>query len=173
MKISLAIPNDIDELVSLINSAYRGDASRVGWTTEADLLDGDLRTDEENLRNTLAQEGAMMLKHVSDDNNITGCVFLKVQERGLYLGMLSVSPVLQDAGIGKKLMIAAELMAREKGCASIFMNVISLRKELISWYERRGYTLTGETKPLPADQRFGKPTQPLEFAIMEKMILPE
>lgn len=170
MEISRVTPNDIDELVVLINSAYRGDASRAGWTTEADFLEGDLRTDAESLRLILDREDSMMLKHVSPDHTITGCVLLRVEERGLYLGMLSVSPGSQDGGIGKKLMAASETLAASKGCRSIFMNVISLRKELIAWYERRGYVLTGETKPMPTDHRFGKPTQPLEFAIMEKMI---
>lgn len=173
MYISTAQFNDIPALVDLINSAYRGEASKKGWTTEADLLEGELRTDNEMLKGIMDRPAAVILKHTETDGAITGSVFLEVQERGLYLGMLSVSPLLQAAGIGKKMMQAAEVFAREKNCSCIFMNVISLREELIAWYERLGYRKTGERKPLPADTRFGKPVQPLEFAIMEKKISPE
>jgi ribosomal protein S18 acetylase RimI-like enzyme len=96
-------------------------------------------------------------------------VYLEKKERGLYLGMLTVSPLQQANGIGKKLLAAAEVFAKEKNCHCIFMNVISVRQELIAWYERHGYNKTEERKPLPADNRFGKPTQPLEFIIMEKV----
>jgi len=170
MIITQATPADVEQLVPLINSAYRGEASRQGWTTEADLLDGALRTDVPTLTALMQQEGAMMLKHVEDDGRITGCVFLQVKPRGLYLGMLTVSPEKQDSGIGKRLMHAAEAVAHGSKCPAIFMNVISLRLELIAWYERRGYCLTGETKPMPDDKRFGIPRQPLEFAIMEKKL---
>ena len=168
MTISTAINADVPALVSLINSAYRGDASRKGWTTEADLLEGDLRTDIPTLTQTMNKPAAVILKHSDADGRITGCVFLQKVPRGLYLGMLSVSPELQAAGIGKKLLEAATLHARSNDCSVIYMNVISLRHELIAWYERHGYHLTGETSPLPADNRFGVPTQPIEFAIMIK-----
>jgi len=170
MIITRATTDDVEKLVPLINSAYRGEASRKGWTTEADLLDGELRTDIPTLTALMQKEGVMMLKHVEDDGSITGCVFLQVQSGRLYLGMLSVSPGKQDSGIGKRLLHAAEAVAHGNQCSSIFMNVISLRLELIAWYERRGYCRTGETKPLPDDHRFGIPRQPLEFAIMEKKI---
>lgn len=173
MSISIATKNDIPSLVALINSAYRGEASKKGWTTEADLLEGELRTDNNMLREIMDRPAAVILKHTAPDGSITGSVFLEVQERGLYLGMLSVSPLLQTGGIGKKLMQAAEAFAREKNCPCIFMNVISVREELIAWYERLGYRDTGERKPLTGDTRFGKPVQPLEFAIMEKKINPE
>lgn len=169
MPVTTASIEDILQLVSLINSAYRGEASRQGWTTEADLLEGELRTDIPTLSSLMNEIDGMVLKYFTDEG-IIGSVYLKVQERGLYLGMLTVSPLKQAAGIGKELMKAAEEIAREKNCPCIFMNVISVRPELIAWYERQGYYKTGETKPLPADTKFGKPTRPLEFAIMEKTI---
>ena len=170
MTISIATTADIPSLVSLINSAYRGEASRKGWTTEADLLVGELRTDISTLTQTMNKPGAVILKYTDDVARIVGCVFLQKLERGLYLGMLSVSPELQAAGIGKKLLEAATHHARSNDCPVIYMSVISVRHELIAWYERHGYHLTGETSPLPADNRFGVPTQPIEFAIMEKEI---
>ena len=168
MPVSPASPKDLPALVSLINSAYRGEASKKGWTTEADLLQGELRTDMASLTDVLKNKDSIMLKYVSEDSGITGCVYLHKQQRGLYLGMLTVSPLVQGGGIGKKLLSAAESFARENNCSSIFMNVISVRHELIAWYERHGYRQTDERKPFPADQRFGIPAQTLEFLIMEK-----
>jgi ribosomal protein S18 acetylase RimI-like enzyme len=170
MPILAATIQDISVLVPLINSAYRGEASKKGWTTEADLLQGELRTDIPSLTNLLKNPDAVMLKYLTAEGTITGCVYLEKMQRGLYLGMLTVSPLQQASGIGKQLLAAAEEYAKEKKCLGIFMNVISVREELISWYERHGYYKTGETKPLPADNRFGTPTQPLQFIIMEKMV---
>lgn len=159
---------DTETIVELVNSAYRGEASKQGWTTEADLLEGSLRTDVPTLSALMHQPGSVVLKYTADDGTIAGCVYLQKQERGLYLGMLTVSPKLQAAGIGRQLMQAAEAHALAVDCACIFMNVISLRAELIAWYERLGFYKTGETKPMATDPRFGVPVQPLEFAIMEK-----
>ncbi len=166
MLISTAVTNDIPELVLLINSAYRGEASKKGWTTEADLLEGELRTDIPSLTNLLNNPATVMLKYTTPEGVITGCVFLEKMKRGLYLGMLTVSPLQQANGIGKQLLSAAAVYAKENNCSSIFMNVISIRMELIAWYERQGYRKTAETKPLPIDTHFVIPTQPLEFVIM-------
>lgn len=172
MLLSKANIEDIPALVALMNSAYRGEISKKGWTTEADLLKGELRTDIPTLTDLVNRPLAVFIKYTNDDGVIIGCVFLEKQERGLYLGMLSVSPGQQAGGVGKQLMNAAEQYALEIKCPSIFMNVISLRYELIAWYERMGYQKTGETKPFPADDtRFGVPTRPLEFIIMQKNIL--
>ena len=168
MPISTAQKEDIPLLVSLINSAYRGEVSKKGWTTEADLLEGEARTDDPTLAAIMEKPSSVILKYITEDGLLVGSVYLDIQEKGLYLGMLTVSPQLQAAGIGKQLMKAAEEFAREKNCTCIFMNVISLRHELIGWYERLGYTKTGETKPFPSDPRFGVPLQPLEFHIMQK-----
>ena len=168
MPVLKASIEDIAELVPLINSAYRGDASKKGWTTEAELLVGAMRTDVAMLTELMSNPNATVLKFVDEKNKIIGSVYLDIQERGLYLGMLTVSPMLQAGGIGKQLMFASETIAKENNCYCIFMNVISVRQELVAWYERLGYYKTGETKPLPADNRFGIPTQPIEFAIMEK-----
>jgi len=170
MPILTATSTDIPALEELLNSAYRGEASKKGWTTEADLLEGDQRTDALTLHQLMQTPGAVFLKCINEQNKIEGCVFLHKNEDKLYLGMLSVSPLIQATGIGKQLMAAAESYARDQKCSSIFMKVISARHELISWYERKGYRKTGETEPFPTDNRFGIPTQSLEFIIMEKEI---
>jgi ribosomal protein S18 acetylase RimI-like enzyme len=167
--ITQASINDIPELNILINSAYRGEASRQGWTTEADLLDG-LRCDEDMLAQMMHTPGLLFLKYV-EDGRILGCVRLENHGQHLYLGMLSVSPAMQGKGTGKKLLLAAEEEARRQGCSSIYMTVISARTELIAWYERHGYAQTGQSQPFEAeDPRFGVARMPLEFVVMEKGI---
>lgn len=169
-----ATEQDIPALNQLVNSAYRGDSSRRGWTTEADLLDG-IRTDEAGLRTMLRKPTATILKY-QEDGQLLGCVYLeqKGDESGkasLYLGMLTVAPDAQAGGIGKQLMAAAEQVARDRQCRTIRMTVIPQRHELIAFYERRGYRATGETEPFPMnDSRFGLPKQPLLFMVMEKVI---
>lgn len=168
MKIIPADATDIPALVVLLNSGYRGDASKKGWTTEADLIRGDLRTDENSLQTLMKKSGAIFLKYINEQTKVEGCVFLEKKEDKLYLGMLCVSPEAQAKGIGKQMMKAATEYARSQSCRSIFMKVISVRRELVAWYEKQGYKKTGEKEPFPDDNRFGTPTQPLEFIILEK-----
>lgn len=167
--IAPASREDIPALNRLVNSAYRGDSSRKGWTTEADLLDG-IRTDPEALKDMMEQPGAVILKCTDESGALRGCVFLKRTESQLYLGMLTVTPELQGGGIGKKLLEASEAYALENGCNKIVMTVISVRNELIAWYERKGFRTTGEKSPFPTDPRFGIPKQQLEFVVMEKAL---
>ena len=169
--VSFATTADIPELVRLINSAYRGESSKKGWTTEADLLDGQ-RTDEEGLSTLMTKPGSVLLKYVNAEDKICACVNLQQQSQKLYLGMLTVSPTLQGSGIGKKLLAASQNYARQNKFETIRMTVISIRQELIEWYERHGYHRTGETQPFPTgDPRFGIPKQFLEFVVLEKEII--
>jgi N-acetylglutamate synthase-like GNAT family acetyltransferase len=160
---------DAKALDVLVNSAYRGETSKQGWTTEADLLDGT-RIDEAGLTELIKKPGTTVLVY-KEANAILGCVELRKEGDKLYLGMLSVKPDRQGKGIGKKLLVAAEVNARQLQCSEIYMTVISIRKELIDWYLRHGYRLTGEKKPfiLP-DKRWGIPKQELEFVVLEKLI---
>lgn len=162
-----ASDKDIPHLVKLINSAYRGEASRKGWTTEADLISGELRVDDESLRKLFSNKNAIMVV-VRNEKMIPACVYLEKQERELYLGMLSVSPEMQGQSLGKRLLAAAEDYARKNELSSIIMNVISKRIDLINWYKRHGYFETGETRPFPSDNKFGIPLEPLEFTVLKK-----
>ncbi len=167
MNISKATVEDVPGMVALINSAYRGEHSKKGWTTEADLLDG-VRTDAGTLEEMINKDGAAILKFTNEENKIQGCVYLEKKEHKMYLGMLTVSPLEQAKGIGKKLLDAAEKYTRDKGCSMIEMTVISVRRELIAWYEKYGYYKTGERKPFPTDIKFGIPKQALEFVVLQK-----
>ncbi|HTL09695.1 MAG TPA: GNAT family N-acetyltransferase, partial [Chitinophagaceae bacterium] len=146
-----------------------GEDAKKGWTTEADLLDG-IRTDEDALQSLMQTPGAVMLTARDTENTIAGCVYLERQAGSFYLGMLTVSPLLQAGGIGKQLLYAAEDYVRQQGYNSITMSVISVRHELIAWYQRHGYAATGDTKPFPSSPAFGIPKQPLEFIVMKKTL---
>lgn len=166
--ISFAELKNISELNALVNSAYRGDSSRQGWTTEADLLDG-IRIDEERLAELIQKQDSVILKYTDGNGQITGCVHLEKKGDRMYLGMLTVSPILQSKGIGKELIRASEEYAQKQGCSSVYMSVITDRTELIAWYEKYGYKNTGIKKPFPmGDPRFGLPKKQLEFVILEK-----
>ena len=170
MSIEIAQPKDILALVSLMDNAYRGEGSKQGWTSEADLFSGNKRTDEETVTRLMTRTGSVFLKHTNGTGNIDGCVFLHKKDSKLYLGMFSVAPSAQGKGIGKKLLNAADEYARLHNCSSIYMTVITVREELISWYERNGYRKTGKVLPFPVDERFGIPTRPLEMIVLEKQV---
>lgn len=167
-----AVPTDIPALHALVESAYRGEASRAGWTTEADLLDGQ-RTDPEDLASVLADpEQGMLTAWRGDD--LVGCILIARRGEGIgYFGMLSVSPMLQGGGLGRRLVGAAEaVMAKRFGARRVRISVIPQRDTLIAWYERLGYAATGETLPFPyGDERFGLPKRDdLSFIVMEKAL---
>jgi GNAT superfamily N-acetyltransferase len=167
LQISIATLADIPALVLLVNSAYRGESSKKGWTTEAELLDG-VRIMPESLLEQMNGQGQYIFKATNEQGNIVGCVSLLEKEQKIYLGMLTVQPTIQGGGIGKLLLNASEDFAKQKGKSCIEMTVISVRKELIAFYERRGYLLTGEKRPFPNDPKFGIHKQALEFIVMEK-----
>ncbi|MBT2559142.1 GNAT family N-acetyltransferase [Hymenobacter sp. ISL-91] len=172
LRFSPATATDLPALNRLVNRAYRGEASAQGWTTEAALLAGQ-RTDEADLRDQLEKPNAQFLlaRRVANDE-LVGSVFLQQQGPELYLGMLSVEPTLQAGGIGRQLVQAAESHARALGCQAVRMTVISVRHELLAWYERLGYQRTPETVAFPTDTRFGVPLQaePLVLQVLRKAL---
>jgi ribosomal protein S18 acetylase RimI-like enzyme len=172
LNISIATIQDTTAITALLNSAYRGQESRKGWTTEADLIVGEVRTSSESLQKIIQQPNSVMLKFTDSTSNIVGCVNLQKHNTKVYLGMLSVSPILQNAGIGKQLLAAADEYALQQNCSSIYMTVITQRTELINWYNRHGYSDTGERKPFIEDDETGKHLQKLEFMVLEKNLIP-
>lgn len=152
---------DIPELNTLVNMAYRGEISKVGWTTEAHLIEGT-RTEPSALKEMM-DVGHFELAF--DDQEMIGCVYVKKEAADvLYIGMLTVKPNAQSRGLGKQLMKRAEDLGREWGMKSTRMTVISERPELISYYERMGFKWNGKTEPFPeGDPRNGKPLKKLTF----------
>lgn len=173
LDVRVATADDAAALADLVNSAYRGDSSRVGWTTEADLLGGQ-RTDAEALVDVVARPEHVVLVH-GDDAMLLACVQLERTGDGCYLGMLTVRPTRQGGGLGARLLATAEMWASTHWRARfVRMTVIVQRLELIAWYERRGYVQTGERQPFPYnDRRFGLPRRDdLEFVVLKKALTP-
>jgi len=161
--------DDIAAIVALVESAYRGDASRAGWTTEADLLDGQ-RIDAAGVGELIPKADSRVLL-AEQNGELLGCVHVeKIDDRG-YFGMFSVRPTLQGGGVGGALLAEAERVVRTAwGCTRMTCTVISIRSELIAWYQRRGYRATGRFEPFPyGDIRFGLPKRDdLRFEVFVK-----
>ena len=162
---------DIDAIVALVTSAYRGESSRAGWTTEADLLDG-ARIDPEVLRADIARDGSRVVL-AERDSALLACAHVAVDGDAGYFGMFSVVPGLQGGGIGKQVLAECERIVRDDWrLPAMRMTVIDVRDELIAFYQRRGYRRTGITKPFPyGDARFGEPKRDdLRFEVLEKTL---
>ncbi|MFZ7095663.1 GNAT family N-acetyltransferase [Luteimonas dalianensis] len=171
-----ATPDDIDAIVALVTSAYRGDASRAGWTTEADLLDG-ARIDPDVLRADIERDNSIVLLAEAGDaageDRLQACAHVAVEDGGGYFGMFAVRPGLQGAGTGRTVLAECERIARDEWQLPFMrMTVLVQRGELIAWYQRRGYRRTGVFKPFPyGDERFGIPRRDdLRFETLEKAL---
>ncbi|MEU0209750.1 GNAT family N-acetyltransferase [Streptomyces canus] len=163
---------DVDTLVALVESAYRGDASRAGWTTEADILEGQ-RTDPEGVLAVIKSPDSRLLT-VEREGQAVACCQLEHRGTYAYFGMFAVSPALQGGGLGKVIIAEAERIARETwGVTEMHMTVISVRNDLVAWYERRGYRRTGQMTPFPyGDERFGVPQRDdLQFELLVKPLV--
>ncbi len=162
---------DIDAIVPLVEGSYRGDSSRAGWTTEADLLDG-MRIDAQRVREDLERKDSVVLLG-ERGGQLLACANVCIEAGAGYFGMFSVVPGMQGGGIGKQMLAEAERIAREEWKLPVMrMTVIDVRDELITFYERRGYHRTGIHKPFPyGDARFGIPKRDdLRFEILEKAL---
>ncbi|WP_194910907.1 GNAT family N-acetyltransferase [Catenulispora rubra] len=167
--IRMATVDDVPRIVALIESAYRGDSSRTGWTSEADLLDGQ-RTDEADVTATVIDQASRMMV-VESGADLVACCLVQHRETHAYFGMFAVSPKSQGGGLGKRVLTVAEQLARDEfGMTAMHMTVLRQRTDLIDFYVRRGYRRTGEMKPFPyGDERFGKPRRDdLEFEVLIK-----
>ncbi len=166
-----ATARDVDAVVALVESAYRGDASRTGWTTEADLLDGR-RTGPDDVLACINRTRSQVLL-AERDGKLLACAHVADEDGSGYFGMFSVVPGLQRAGVGRQVLAEAERIVRDQfGLPLMRMTVIDVREELIAYYERRGYRRTGVKKPFPyGDVRFGLPKRgDLRFEVLEKAL---
>ncbi len=166
--------DDVDAIVRLVESAYRGDASREGWTTEADFLEGQ-RTDRDEVGGLVARFPERRVVLAEEGGVLRACVRIddEPEHEAGYIGMFAVAPTLQGRGLGGALLAEAERVIREElGRARARMTVISIRTTLRAWYARKGYVATGETEPFPyGDARFGVPLRDdLVFDVLEKAL---
>jgi ribosomal protein S18 acetylase RimI-like enzyme len=161
---------DVPAVVALVDSAYRGDASRQGWTTEADLIGGQ-RTDAAAVADTIAAPDCRILLAEAAGDLVGCCMLERRAAQVAYFGMFAIRPDRQGAGLGRALLAQAERIAAEEfGATLMVMTVIRQRMELIAWYERLGYALTGEREPFPyGNERYGLPMRPdLEFVVLAR-----
>lgn len=168
-----AVRADADAVHALVERGYRGDSARRGWSHEADLLGGQ-RTDLAAILASLDDHARLTLV-ARRAGAIIGCVEITDRSDGLaYLGLLTVDPDRQAGGLGRWLIAAAEAEAVARfGATTMEMTVIRQRGELIAYYERRGYRLTGEERPFPhGDPRFGEPRRDdLVFVVFAKSLV--
>ena len=166
MELRKARPDEVDAIVALVESAYRGETGRQGWTTEADLLDGQ-RTDVAEVRELLPY-----VLIAEQNGELIGCCTLIPRDGYAYFGMFAVQPGLQGGGTGSLLLADAERVAAAGRAAYVELTVLSVRRELIDFYLRRGYAHTGETRPFPyGDDRFGRPRRDdLAFTVLSKQL---
>lgn len=153
-----AHPKDADILARFVNNAYRGEGAKVGWTTEAYLIDGQ-RTDPQSLRDIMSQPHHR-IEMAYEGDELVGCVHVTIEEKEdtLFFGLLTVAPKLQGAGLGRQILEHVEKVTRELKLSKMRMHVIHLRPELIAYYERRGFVATGKHEKFPeADPLFGLP----------------
>lgn len=180
VRFRLAVESDAPQLSALVNSAYRGESAKAGWTYESDLLGGQ-RTDAEELSAIIRAEDQRLLLAVSTpasgeegEDEIVGSVCLQRKSPSVgYIGMLVVKPVLQASGLGRRLLVAGEQwQAHQWGVTAIEMTVIHQRAELIAWYMRRGYADTGRQEAFPmTDVKFGLPkVNDLHFVVLQKRV---
>jgi GNAT superfamily N-acetyltransferase len=168
-----AVDADLPAIVALVESAYRGEGSRAGWTTEADFLEGQ-RTSIADLAPLLRRSRSRVLLAFRGDA-LVACAHVAVEDDAGYFGMFAVVPTQQGGGIGSALLAQAErIVADAWGCTAMRMTVIDIRDDLIPYYERRGYRRTGIHKPFPyGDARFGQPLRDdLRFEVLEKPLGP-
>lgn len=141
---------EADSIAALVNRAYRGESSRAGWTTEADLLDGKRTTPEEVLGLLARYDIQILTGWVASQLTVTLCAEWHAVQQTVHLGMIAVEPTAQNRGYGKTVILAAEQWAVEHWQVRVSqMAVVSLRQALIAFYQRLGYQPTGEVRPFP------------------------
>lgn len=163
---------DAPVISALINSAYRGESSKRGWTTEADFLSGQ-RTDNEAIKEIIDEKSQCILLCEHNQQLVGSAHLEKISATACYFGMFAIDPQFQKLGLGKIVLEECERYAREElQCQTMEMTVITIRKELIQWYERRGYQSTGELRPFPyGNERFGVPLRPdIKLAVLCKSL---
>ncbi|PKS08377.1 hypothetical protein jhhlp_005321 [Lomentospora prolificans] len=147
----VAVPDDAAQLQAFVKSAYRGESSRQGWTTEADLLSDERISIDGMMEKITTPDSSVLIVTNGDEKTFLACCeVLKRSDDLAYFGMFAVDPARQGQGLGRQVLAYAEMYCvKTWGVKKVEMSVIWTREELISWYVRRGYKKTGETRPFP------------------------
>lgn len=169
-----ALTEDFSQLLGLINRAYRENTAR-SWTNEAELVAG-LRIDEQQLQQALADQDFHLyvaeIDHEHSNSTIVACVGLSFHLNEVEIGTFSVDPILQNTGIGKRVLTFAEEQALliQPNLEGYVMYVLDVRAELLAYYQRRGYSPTDLKIPYPIEANVGQPLRHIELQQMLKTI---
>jgi GNAT superfamily N-acetyltransferase len=145
VKLSRATLRHVPAIVALMESAYRGEESKKGWTSEADIIDGQ-RTDDAEISAAINDPKSYLIIATDETSRLVGCACITEDGDACYFGKFAVSPVLQGAGLGKVLLRTCEEAALAHfGVSRMTMTVVEGRRELEAFYERRGYARTGNS----------------------------
>ena len=159
--------DDVDALHSLIERAYRGEEALKSWTSEASLLNAP-RTSPKELREMVSSDNQRFVVAELDDR-LVGCALIERRGADGYFGMLTIDPRMQTAGLGSKLLARIEADVRDLWrCTAMTLRMVNLRSEMIAWYERRGYALTGHRDPFPFDLHPAAGRSDFDFVEMRK-----
>jgi GNAT superfamily N-acetyltransferase len=172
--LTVATDADVQEVVSLVNRAFRGVGGEAGWSTEEKYIEGTRITEDILREDMIAKSAATLLIWRQSCGDLLGCVWMEPEQNGVwYVGTLTIDPREQKAGLGRKLLQDAEHWAQHRGAKQIKMSVVNVRAALIEWYKRRGYLLTKEKKPFPyGDNRYGTPKRDdLHFVVLQKALI--
>ncbi|WIB67987.1 MULTISPECIES: GNAT family N-acetyltransferase [unclassified Curtobacterium] len=169
LTIRRATLEDAATVADLVERAYRGEASREGWTSEVDVI-GGRRTDTEQIRALIAAPHSVVFVGVDEGRIIATC---QVQRHGpglAYFGTFAVEPTIQGRGLGRRMMEAAAEHARTTfDAAALEITVVAQQSALIAWYRRLGFVPTGATRPFPAEAWGATPLVPdVHFVVMRK-----
>jgi GNAT superfamily N-acetyltransferase len=166
-----ATGEDAESILAIVEAAYRATGEGAGWTTESHLLAGR-RTGIEEVRALISSETGGLLTFRDGDVVVASC-HLDRRAGHAYFGMFAVTPGRQAQGLGKGMLAEAERIARDEWrMTEMRLTVLSVRGDLIAWYERRGFAPTGQTSPFPyGDERFGVPrVDDLRFVELAKLL---
>ena len=170
MLLNAAVEVDYAEIMDLVNLALQGSEASASWNIEVGILEGQ-RLHEALLREDLAANAGLPIHRDEANGTLLGTVWPDPEKGDVWNpGLLTVRPGPQNKQLGRTLFTAAEDFVKERGAHRICMTVVNVRTTLIAWYERRGYALTGETRPFPyGDERFGRPLRDdLHFVVLPK-----
>jgi ribosomal protein S18 acetylase RimI-like enzyme len=173
-----AVEADVPPLVALIERAYRGPETAGSWVSESHLLKGP-RTSNTEISELIAQPDSRFLI-AERHGRILGCCLIQrlgttecssgdIGKGSAYFGMFAIDPTDHSTGLGKQILAEAERRVRDLWrSSSMVMTVINLREQLIEYYKRRGYTLTGATMPFPFSETSGEVTRDFHLVEMKK-----
>lgn len=171
LNIRTAKNDDVAQLVELINLAYRAQSER-SWTTEKAFVDGTRITNEQ-LSEDLSRSNFKLFVGENEQGLLVACIGLSLDHNSVEIGTFAIDSSVQNLGFGKEILAYAEqyIVQNHPSVSYFLMYVLDVRSELIAYYQRRGYQITGHTEPYPVNANVGQPLVPIQLIEMKKTII--